>query len=49
MSWRVFPLSARLPFLVWYFYDEADEGGPVSLVLLLHEKQDRSPDRGDAG
>lgn len=40
-SWRVFPLSARLPYLVGYFYDVADERAPVSLVLLVHEAQDR--------
>ncbi len=38
----MFPLSARLPYLVWYFYDGADSDGPISLVLLLHERQDRA-------
>ena len=42
VSWRVFPLSTRLPYLVWYFYDVADERAPISLVLLVHEAQDRA-------
>lgn len=42
VSWRVFPLSTRLPYLVWYFYDETDVRAPVSLVLLVHEAQDRA-------
>lgn len=38
---RVVPLGGRLPFLVWYLYDE---GGPHSTVWLMafgHERQDR--------
>jgi len=38
---RVVPIGGRLPYLVWYHYDPADESGAVWLVALQHEKQDR--------
>lgn len=38
---RVVPIGGRLPYLVWYTYDPADESAPVWLVALHHEKQDR--------
>ena len=47
-SYRVFPLGGSLPYLVWYYYDAAHEDGPVWLVMLMHEAQDRErfdPDR----
>lgn len=40
-SYRVRLLGEPLPYLVYYSYDEADEDGPVSLLMLLHEAQDR--------
>lgn len=40
-SYRVFTIGRGLPYLVWYVYDVADAGGPVSLLMLLHEAQDR--------
>ncbi len=40
VSYRVFGLG-RLPYLVWYFYDEAKPAGAIWLAMLLHEKQDR--------
>jgi len=44
-SVRVIPLR-RLPYLVWYTFRPSARQGPVRLLLLLHEKQDR--DRFDA-
>ncbi|MGH2499287.1 MAG: hypothetical protein ACRDF0_04240 [Candidatus Limnocylindria bacterium] len=35
------PLGDPLPYLVWYSYDTADPNGPLSLLMLLHEAQDR--------
>ena len=47
-SYRVSPISGRLPYLVWYVYDLADRRGPVSLLMILHEAQDRERfDEGD--
>lgn len=46
-SYRVFPIGSPLPYLVWYSYDTEDERASVSLLMLLHESQDRdrfSPD-----
>ncbi len=40
-SYRVFTIGRGLPYLVWYVYDVADPSGPVSLLMLLHEAQDR--------
>lgn len=40
-SYRVFPIGGPLPYLVWYLYDVADAKAPVSLLMLLHEAQDR--------
>jgi hypothetical protein len=40
-SYRVRPLARPLPYLVWYCYDTADATGSVSLLMLLHEAQDR--------
>ena len=46
-SYRVFPIGGALPYLVWYLHDVADTNAPVSLLMLLHEMQDR--ERFDAG
>lgn len=40
-SYRVFTIGRPLPYLVWYMYDTADERAPVSLLMLMHESQDR--------
>ncbi|MEP6893643.1 MAG: type II toxin-antitoxin system RelE/ParE family toxin [Gaiellaceae bacterium] len=40
-SYRVFTIGRHLPYLVWYLYDIDDPTGPVSLLMLLHEAQDR--------
>lgn len=48
VTYRVRPIGDPLPYLVWYSYDAADENGVVSLLMLLHEAQDRErfdPDR----
>ena len=45
--YRVRPLADPLPYSVWYSYDTADENGVVSLLMLLHQAQDR--DRFDPG
>lgn len=42
VSYRVRLLGDPLPYLVWYSYDEADQGGAVSVLMLLHEAQDRA-------
>lgn len=42
ISYRVRLLGEPLPYLVWYSYDDADPQGAVSLLMLLHEAQDRS-------
>ncbi len=42
VSYRVRLLGAPLPYLVWYSYDEDDADGAVSLLMLLHEAQDRA-------
>jgi plasmid stabilization system protein ParE len=41
-SYRVRLLGDPLPYLVWYSYDEDDPDGAVSLLMLLHEAQDRA-------
>ena len=41
VSYRVRPLGDPLPYFVWYAYDAADESGVVSLLMLLHQAQDR--------
>lgn len=41
ISYRVRPLGDPLPYWVWYAYDAADEAGAVSLLMLLHQAQDR--------
>ncbi len=49
-SYRAAPIGGRLPYLVWYYYDEAEPAGPVWIAMLLHEAQDRerfAPDRFD--
>lgn len=38
---RVFTIGRHLPYLVWYTFDVEDPTGPVSLLMLLHEAQDR--------
>lgn len=40
-SYRVFPLTARLPYLVLYSYDTASPAAVVWLEMLVHESQDR--------
>lgn len=40
-SYRVFTVGGGLPYLVWYYYDTADERAPVWLAMLTHESQDR--------
>lgn len=40
-SVRITPVGGRLPYLVAYYYDEADETAPVWLAMLRHERQDR--------
>lgn len=42
ISYRVRLLGEPLPYLVWYSYDEDDPDGAVSLLMLLHESQDRA-------
>lgn len=42
LSYRVRPLGDPLPYLVWYAFDESNPDGPVSLLMLLHEVQDRA-------
>ena len=47
-SYRVFTIGRGLPYLIWYVYDAEDPNGPVSLLMLLHEAQDRQRfDEGD--
>lgn len=41
VSYRVRPLAEPLPYLVWYSYDTARADGSISLLMLLHESQDR--------
>lgn len=41
VSYRVSLLGSPLPYLVYYSFDEADDDGPISLLMLLHEAQDR--------
>lgn len=41
MSVRVLRLG-RLPYLVWYGFDPELTIGPVWLLALMHEKQDRA-------
>jgi len=40
-SYRVFHVSAGLPYLVWYVYGVMDLRGPVDLLMFLHVSQDR--------
>ncbi len=42
VSYRVCLLADRLPYLVWYSFDESKLNGPVWLLMLLHEAQDRA-------
>ena len=42
VSHRVRLLGDPLPYVVWYSFDESDLDGPVSLLMLLHEAQDRA-------
>jgi plasmid stabilization system protein ParE len=42
VSYRVRLLAEPLPYLVWYSYDEHATDGAVSLLMLLHEAQDRA-------
>lgn len=47
-SYRRFTIGSQLPYIVWYYYDTANEQAPVWLAMLMHEDQDRerfSPDR----
>lgn len=39
-SIRVIRLG-RLPYLIWYSFDASDVRGPIWLLLLMHERQDR--------
>lgn len=41
VAYCVRPIGHRLPYLVWYAYDTDDPDGPVSLLMLMHEAQDR--------
>lgn len=41
VAYCVRPLGDPLPYLVWCSYDTADPNGPLSLLMLLHEAQDR--------
>lgn len=41
VSYRVRPIADALPYNVWYAYDTADDDGVVSLLMLLHDAQDR--------
>jgi len=41
-AYCVRPVGDDLPYLVWYSYDMADNRAPVSLLMLLHEAQDRA-------
>jgi len=41
VSYRVRPVADPLPYHVWYSYDIADDDGVVSLLMLLHQAQDR--------
>lgn len=48
VAYCVRPIGDPLPYLVWYSYDTADPNGAVSLLMLLHDAQDRerfNPDR----
>jgi hypothetical protein len=38
---RAFTIS-RLPFLVWYSFDEADPNAAIWFLMLWHESQDRA-------
>jgi plasmid stabilization system protein ParE len=42
ISYRVRLLGEPLPYVVWWSFDEGDPDGPVSLLMLLHEAQDRA-------
>jgi plasmid stabilization system protein ParE len=42
VSYRVRLLGDPLPYVVWYSFDESDPDGAVSLLMLLHEAQDRA-------
>lgn len=42
VSYRVRLLGDPLPYLVWYSFDESAPKGRVSLLMLLHEAQDRT-------
>ncbi len=41
VSYRAAPASDRLPYIIWYSYDDAEPVGPISLLRLFHEAQDR--------
>jgi plasmid stabilization system protein ParE len=41
VAYCVRPVGEHLPYLVWYSHDTADQRGPISLLMLLHEAQDR--------
>lgn len=41
VSYRVRPLADPLPYYVWYSYDTADDQSVISLLMLLHQAQDR--------
>lgn len=41
ISYRARPIGGPLPYIIWYSYDMVDASGPVSLLMLLHESQDR--------
>lgn len=38
---RVIAVGGRLPYLVWYYYDEADPRAPIWLIAFQHEQRDR--------
>lgn len=40
-TYRRFTIGRPLPYIVWYYYDLADEQAPVWLLMLMHERQDR--------
>ena len=42
VTYRVRLLGDPLPYLVWHSFGERAPKGPVSLLMLLHEAQDRT-------
>ncbi len=42
VSLRATRIGGRLPYLVWYYFDETDETAAVWLLMLQHERQERA-------